>query len=137
MALRQCEKCSEMVDDAKAFCPGCGHSFVEEEKRQQSSGFEQMDSTVQLGQTMYNQMLTDMGLKGGKPGDKPQAQTLTPIEPAAPAPKHAEAGIPKPSVASPARSKWVLLTVGLALLLAAVVIIAAAILLFLYLPSLR
>jgi hypothetical protein len=65
MGLRQCEKCSEMVDEAKAFCPGCGHAFVEEEKRQKSE-FERLDSTVQLGHTMYNQMLSDMGLNVSK-----------------------------------------------------------------------
>lgn len=62
MGLRQCDKCSEMVDEAKAFCPGCGHAFVEEEKRQEASKFEKVERTVQFGQTMYNQMLEDMGL---------------------------------------------------------------------------
>ena len=62
MGLRQCEKCSEMVDEAKAFCPGCGHAFVAEEKRKEASKFDRSDSTVQFGQTMYNEMLSDMGL---------------------------------------------------------------------------
>ena len=62
MALRQCEKCNEMVDPAKAFCPGCGQPLVEEETRVTSSNFDSMDLTAQIGQTMYNQMLSDMGL---------------------------------------------------------------------------
>ena len=51
-----------MVDEAKAFCPGCGNAFVEEEKRREASKFEKLDPTIQFGQTMYNQMLEDMGL---------------------------------------------------------------------------
>lgn len=51
-----------MVDEAKAFCPGCGHSFVVEAKRESVSNFESFDGTVQLSDTMFNQMLTDMGL---------------------------------------------------------------------------
>ncbi len=61
MALRQCDKCNEMVDEAKAFCPGCGNAFVEEE-RPKTTAFQKLDNTVQFGQTMYNQMLEDMGL---------------------------------------------------------------------------
>jgi len=62
MGLRQCEKCGEMVDEAKAFCPACGNAFVEEEKRQEASNFDKVERTVQFGATMYNQMLEDMGL---------------------------------------------------------------------------
>ena len=40
MGLKQCTKCSEMVDEAKAFCPACGNAFVEEEERQEKSKFE-------------------------------------------------------------------------------------------------
>ena len=61
MPLKQCDKCSEMVDEAKAFCPGCGNAFVEEEKPK-TTAFQKLDNTVQFGQTMYNQMLEDMGL---------------------------------------------------------------------------
>ena len=57
----QCGKCGEMVDEAKAFCPSCGNAFVEEEKPK-TTAFQQLDHTVQFGQTMYNQMLEDMGL---------------------------------------------------------------------------
>ncbi len=50
-----------MVDEAKAFCPGCGNAFVEEE-RPKTTAFQKLDNTIQFGQTMYNQMLEDMGL---------------------------------------------------------------------------
>ena len=50
-----------MVDEAKAFCPGCGNAFVEEEKPK-TTAFQKLDRTVQFGHTMYNQMLEDMGL---------------------------------------------------------------------------
>ena len=50
-----------MVDEAKAFCPGCGDALVEEEKPE-TTAFQELEHTVQFGQTMYNQMLEDMGL---------------------------------------------------------------------------
>ena len=59
MAFKQCDKCNETVDEAKAFCPACGNAFVEEERRSITTNFEEMDMTVQLGNTMYNQMLSD------------------------------------------------------------------------------
>ena len=62
MSLRQCGKCNEMVDEAKAFCPGCGNSFVDEVQRDESSSFDRLDKTVQFGQSMYDAMLSDMGL---------------------------------------------------------------------------
>ncbi len=61
MPLRECSNCSETVDEAKAFCPGCGNALVEEE-RPTTTAFQKLDHTVQFGQTMYNQMLEDMGL---------------------------------------------------------------------------
>ena len=62
MGLKKCEHCDEMVDEAKAFCPGCGGAFVAEEQRHEKSSFERLDKTVQLGNTMYDLMLSDMGL---------------------------------------------------------------------------
>jgi hypothetical protein len=82
MGLKQCDKCSEMVDEAKAFCPGCGNAFVEEEKRQEASKFEKLDPTVQFGKTMYSQMLEDMGLNIGAvptPVEK-RVETIAPIK---------------------------------------------------------
>ena len=62
MGEKQCGKCGETVDEAKAFCPGCGNAFVEEKTRTSVSDFDLSDNTVRLGDTMYNQMLSDMGL---------------------------------------------------------------------------
>jgi uncharacterized membrane protein YvbJ len=73
MGQNACDKCGELVDEAKAFCPACGHAFVEEEQRQEASAFEQMDSTVHMGKTMYGQMLSDMGLNISKSPDKTEA----------------------------------------------------------------
>src|SRR5258706_1016868 len=67
MGLKQCIACSEMVDEAKAYCPGCGNAFVEEEKRKEASEYEQADSTIQFGKTMFGEMLSDMGLNLAKP----------------------------------------------------------------------
>ena len=66
MGQKACDKCGELVDEAKAFCPACGNAFVDEEQRQDTSAFEKMDNTVQMGNTMYGQMLTDMGLNISK-----------------------------------------------------------------------
>ena len=62
MSQRPCEKCGEMVSVTKAFCPACGHALVEEETRAESTEFQQFDGTMQVGHTMYNQMLSEMGL---------------------------------------------------------------------------
>jgi hypothetical protein len=72
MGQRQCDRCGDTFDEAKAFCPGCGKAFVEEEKRQNISEFDQQGNTVQLGNTMYNQMLSDMGLNISKASDVPE-----------------------------------------------------------------
>ena len=89
MGLRQCDKCGDMVDEAKAFCPGCGNAFVEEEKRQKKSDFEQQDNTVQLGNTMYNQMLADMGLNISKPASaaEKRIEVISPVGEPAPSVK--------------------------------------------------
>ena len=129
MALRQCEKCSEMVDEAKAFCPGCGHAFVQEEKRSNTSNFELMDNTVQLGQTMYNQMLSDMGLNISKAPDQPEKR-IEVIVPVATEVRPANPPIDPPKVQpKPAgnRTKWIIAGIAVVILffLLAVVITAA------------
>lgn len=82
MALRQCDKCSEMVDEAKAFCPECGNALIEEKQREEESVYESMDGTMQFGQTMYNQMLSDMGLNISAAPDKKVDEPA--VEPVAP-----------------------------------------------------
>ncbi|MFN0280284.1 MAG: hypothetical protein ACKVRN_17035 [Pyrinomonadaceae bacterium] len=104
MALRQCDKCSEMVDEAKAFCPACGHAFVEEETKPEASKFEKMGSTVQFGQTMYNQMLEDMGLDISKPPSpvEKRIEMIAPLETeAAPPAKPAEKAPVAATIAQP------------------------------------
>lgn len=77
MGQKACDKCGELVDEAKAFCPGCGGAFVEEEQRQDTSAFEQMDNTIQMGNTMYGQMLADMGLNISKTPEAIKAEIKT------------------------------------------------------------
>lgn len=132
MALIQCDKCSEMVDEAKAFCPACGNAFVEEERRSVSTNFEEMDMTVQLGQTMYNQMLSDMGLNVSKSPDVQEkvvevaaaapAVPLQPIAPATPVPT-------AQSIPSKSSNKWIWIMVGVIaafILLGIVIVVVAA-----------
>jgi len=121
MALRQCDKCSEMVDEAKAFCPGCGHAFVEEQIRTAASNFDTMDSTVQLGETMYNQMLSDMGLNAAKAAIPPEKRVEV-IAPLAPASKPAARAPEKPEDAS--YRKWIIVAIVLVTLFFLVLIAA-------------
>lgn len=134
-----------MVDEAKAFCPGCGTSFVDEEKRDSASSFDAMDHTVQFGNTMYNQMLSDMGLniskapnaEAPKPEAKrvevliPAAEPATPKVPAAVQPKVTEA------VKSSNTTKWLIAGGVLIVLIFSLVVIVAALLFYLYGPRLR
>ena len=135
MAEKTCPQCSETVDGAKAFCPACGHAFVTEEKRTDSSAYEKMDSTVQMGQTMYNNMLSDMGLNVKREPEKrvevlkpvavQPAQTLQPVAGTRPVPTPP----PAPALAETAEKKgnkkiWIIAIV-VALLL--VLIFAAAV----------
>ena len=138
MGLKQCDKCSEMVDDAKAFCPGCGHAFVEEETRQEASNFEKMDNTVQFGQSMYNQMLSDMGLnitKVPRPAAK-RVEVLAPIATAEKPPENKPPEIKspeiKPAEAKPAGNlKW-LISGGVLAVVVFLFFLAAAVLIFVY-----
>jgi hypothetical protein len=125
-----------MADEAKAFCPSCGHAFVDEEKRDRPSAFESMDGTMQFGKTMYNQMLSDMGLNISARPDKasvkepaiqlvpavPATQSIKPISPAAAPPK-----VSQPQAASGKRSnKWLIVGV-IAVFLLFLLLVAAII----------
>ena len=118
-----------MVDEAKAFCPACGNAFVEEEQRAVPSNFEAMDSTVQFGQTMYNQMLSDMGLNVAKPASAPEKriEVIVPVAAAA-APAPAVKPVVKPTVA-PAKAsgymKWIILGAVIVAMGVIVVLVAA------------
>ncbi len=127
MGLKQCDKCSEMADEAKAYCPGCGHAFVEEEKRQKASEYESLDSTVQFGQTMYNEMLSDMGLNIAKP-PAPAEKRIEVLAPAAPQVVQPQVVPPPkpPSKPTPAsNAKWFILG-GVVLIIGFLIVLAAA-----------
>ena len=125
MGSKYCGKCGEQVDEAKAFCPGCGNAFVEEEKRTTVTEFEGSEKTVQLGQTMYNQLLSDMGLSIGKPPGKaePKVEVIRPE----PAVKPVEAEPPK---AEPAYVKWLIIAAVVVFGLAVLIILAAIAIIF-------
>lgn len=132
MAQKQCGKCGEMVEQAKAFCPGCGHALVEEEVRE-ATNFERMDNTVQLGQTMYNQMLSDMGLSKEKRAEFPEKR-IEVIEPAAAPsvrPSAGPASLPRPSGSS--KTKWIILGVVI-LLVGLMALVVAGLLLYFFWP---
>src|SRR5687767_3505745 len=103
MGEKPCDKCGEMVDEAKAFCPGCGSAIVEEKKQVSRSDFDISEHTVRLGDTMYNQMLSDMGLSISKAPnrDEKRVETVAPVVPATPA-RSAE----KSADLSPAFNRW-------------------------------
>lgn len=139
MSLRQCDKCSDMVDEAKAFCPSCGHAFVEEMKRKEPSVFDSMEGTMQLGNTMYNQMLSDMGLNIS---DVPNKSAELPLPVVQPVIRPAVQQVLQPAVqpvvqpalepAKPsARSnrKWMIIG-GVAVLLLFILLIVAALAVF-------
>ena len=139
MGLRQCDKCSEMVDEAKAFCPGCGNAFVEEEKRREASKFEKLDPTIQFGQTMYNQMLEDMGLNiSGAPNPiEKRIEVLIPVSTEAAPPAKTVTVTVQPAVTLPdqkqekskpaTNAKWYIL-IGLGVLFLLPISLASTIL---------
>lgn len=132
MGLRQCENCSEFADEAKAFCPGCGQAFVEELERTQSSNFDAMDNTVQFGQTMYNQMLSDMGLNISKTPDvaEQKVETLAPVGTSS-QPKLED--LPKETVGSANSRKWLYIALTLIVLMAiALFVIAVGVFVYFY-----
>lgn len=135
MSLKQCGKCSEMVDEAKAFCPECGNAFVDEEKRE-ASNFEKMDNTVQLGQTMYNQMLSDMGLNISKSAP-PREKRIEIIEPVATRPSSPSLSVAakpaSPRPVSSGKTKW-LIVGAIVFLVFFLALLAAAGLLYIFWP---
>jgi len=126
MSSKQCEKCGEPVDDAKAFCPGCGHAFVAEHERIETSEFESQGRTVQMGQTMYNAMLSDLGLNiSGAPG---RADKSVENVNAVPTQIETPDNIAKKPLMS---RKWLWIAVGVVIFLVLTVLAAAAVV-FLY-----
>jgi hypothetical protein len=80
MGLKNCEKCGEEVDEAKAFCPECGNPFVEEEKREGSSEFDNYAGTINFSKSVYGRMLSEMEMEISKPAT-PESQPIQPTEP--------------------------------------------------------
>lgn len=133
-----------MVDEAKAFCPGCGFAFVSERVRGGISDYEAKGHTMQLGQTMYNQMLADMGLNISKAPNPVEGKNepVAPAQPAAPKPVSEPAkpvaktvpAQPSPPVEQPKKgtNKWLIVAIAAAILLflAVVIVIAAAVIIF-------
>ena len=141
MGQKQCGKCGEMVDEAKAFCPGCGHAFVDEKKRTSVTDFDRSNPTVNLGSTMFNQMLSDMGLNISKEPGKPQPQkgrveVVTPVvqsvQPAASA-SRAQNRAPQATQRANRSRIWIIVAIIAGILffvLAAIIILVAFILYF-------
>ena len=127
MSLRECDKCGEMVDEAKAFCPGCGRAFVEEAVRTESTEFNLLDGTMKMGDTMYNQMLSDMGLNTSAQPNK----TTEVVQPAVQPVQQTINAEPQPVIqptakvsdASPGANRWVVIG-GIAVFLLLVLLIA-------------
>ena len=142
MALKECEKCGEMVGEAKAFCPACGHAFVDEETRREKSKFDSLENTVQLGQTMFGNMLSDMGLNISKAPNAPEKR----IEVIAPAAEATEPVKKKPDNAKPpktvgtdsevkpsSRNRWYGIAGALVILIWLLILIAGFVM-FVYMP---
>lgn len=150
MGQKQCGKCGESVDEAKAFCPGCGHAFVDEKKRTSVSDYDRSNPTVAMGETMFNQLLSDMDLAIAKqpqappqtpptpPMPKRRVEVVTPVVPSVQPPASAsrkENVAPQP-VPTPARSSartWIIAAIiaaGLLVVLGAIIIVVAFILYF-------
>ena len=121
-----------MVDEAKAFCPGCGNAFVEETKRETASEFDRLDSTVRLGQTMYNQMLSDMGLNISKAPNTPEKRIEVVVPAAVPVPAKPPE---KPAAVQvrPSYVKWLVIA-GIILILGFFVVAAAGVLFYYFGP---
>ncbi len=139
MGQKACDKCGELVDEAKAFCPACGNAFVDEEQRQDTSAFEKMDNTVQMGKTMYGQMLTDMGLNISKSPDAP-AQPEKRVEVIAPLTTNATPAAnvtppPEQQAAPPAKKSylvWIIVGAFLLLFLLILLISIAGVIFYYY-----
>ena len=132
MAEKLCGKCGEMVDEAKAFCPGCGKAFVEERERETKSDFDLSANTVRLGDTMYNQMLSDMGLSISKQPNREEPDVAS-IQPAV-----SEVAVPvqtnviQPSPRKPSILKWVVIGVVAAGFSLALIVVLAAIAIYFF-----
>src|SRR5438445_10111854 len=120
MGQKQCDKCGETVDEAKAFCPACGNAFVAEEKRQKISEYDSLDKTMQVGQTMYGKMMSDLGQSASRPPAVPEKRVEV-IAPVACAVKPQPVRSPEPVAKS--NKKWWFIIGGVIFVLGFVVVI--------------
>ncbi len=70
MSDKQCVKCGQTVDEAKAFCPYCSHSF-EVEREGSASEFELTHNTATFTKSFFNEVLSDMELNISEAPDPP------------------------------------------------------------------
>ena len=131
MGEKQCGKCGEMVDDAKAFCPACGNTFVEERERTTKTDFDLSAHTVRLGDSMYNRMLADMGLSISKEPNREGANVASPVPAASEAPVPPSGVVPS-SAQKPPILKWVLIGIAALFVFLALLVVLAAVAIILY-----
>lgn len=125
MGEKQCGKCGEIVDEVKAFCPGCGNAFVDEKERTTKTDFDLSANTIRLGDSMYNKMLSDMGLSISKqPNREPGVESVQAITENAAA-ASAEKNPVQPPPQKSSILKWVVIGVAALLVLALLVVLAA------------
>lgn len=124
MGVKNCEKCGESADEAKAFCPACGNPFVAEKERIESSEFDKYAGTVNISKTAYKMMLSELD---AEPTESLRSETV-PISPREAA-KPQNSGNAQPDSQSSNRS--VFLFAGLAIIL----LIAAAAVFVVYIYS--
>ncbi len=70
MSDKRCVKCGQAVDEAKAFCPYCSHSF-EVEREGSASEFELTHETQAFTKSFFNEVLSDMELNISEAPDAP------------------------------------------------------------------
>lgn len=117
-----------MVDEVKAFCPNCGRAFLDEQHGEGPSHFDRSDKTVEFNTSLFNVMLSDMGLDISKAPDPAPTPTGVVNIPAIQTEKPRENA---PDGAKPFYTNW--LFVGLILALSVfLLVVIAAMLVFLY-----
>lgn len=124
MNSKQCEKCGETAELAMAFCQGCGDPFVQEETRRKLSEFEASAGTVQFGQSLYNELLSDMGLNISEAPNKQlnDPPHIPPVEPVNVQPKRAK-GLSSNQIIAIGTAFIFLLTIGAAFIAIAAIFI--------------
>jgi hypothetical protein len=149
MGSRQCNECKEMVDEARAFCQGCGNPLVVEVERTESSSFERSTATVQFGQTLFGEILSDLGLDISKAPQQEETpapvampvrtQVVAPVATVRPVQTRPESPKPSGAGANPSGSSkvmwWILGVLGGVLLLLVALFVGGALFYFLWARS--